>query len=122
MKALERKGLNEQITCRKNIIGFLHHEDIAKLNKLFNGFYDVNGKAFKDICQKAFELYASKALTSEECLIILKTCIANNTSFRQESHRYSYGDIYEYDTQTKSYIFICRGNKRYFNSLNHYLD
>lgn len=114
--------LKEMVKIRQNRIGFLHISDIQTLNELFNGFFDVDKKSFNDICNKAFELYADKAINNKTCTQIIELCCEENSSFRTESHRYEYGSIYEWDSERKIYVFLQNGTHQEFTRMNHFID
>lgn len=113
--------MNEIKISRENTIGFLHFSDIAALNKLFNGHYEVDKKSFYEVCDAAIELYKAKTLDNRSVSRIFNILRKENIYFKTESHRYEQGKIYEYDLEREAYVFSCHGTEKEFNKLNHYI-
>lgn len=114
--------LKNMVECRHDQTGFLHISDINKLNAIFKGGFTVDGKGFKEVCEKAFELYSQKAITNRALTKIIEVCCDSNGLFRIESHRFEKPSIFEYDEHLNSYIFLKTGTLQEFNKLLHYID
>lgn len=119
MKLTEMKYEAES---REDVIGFLHHSDITKLNEIFNEWYTVNQKSYTSICDKTIFLYESKALSNKKASLIFKILTDSNKMYRVESHRHdNCGSIYRYDINSGHYIFLKKGSVTEFNRLNHFI-
>ena len=110
------------VNCRQNQTGFLHITNIKRLNALFKGHFNVDGRGFKEVCEKAFELYSQKVITNRVLTKIVEVCCESNGLFRIESHRFEKPNIFEYDKHLNSYIFLKTGSVQEFNKLLHYID
>jgi len=101
--------------CRKNVIGFLHHTDIAKINDL-TGF-DASGKSFYEVCDGVLSLYAAKVASNKEASAAFEILAAENTNFRTENFRVNCGDILKYSEQHKAYVFFQKNGKGVLTNL-----
>ncbi len=119
---MQKLEMMEVKASRHNLTGFLHFTDIAKLNILFNGMFNVSKESFDDICDKALELKASKLLSHKKVSDIFDILQEANKSFRAESHRIdACHAIFEYNESDNNYYFMKKGTQREFNALVHYL-
>jgi len=119
MKLSEMK---EAKICRNDLVGFLHHSDISKLNTLFDDVYKITSKdSFYDLCDQAINAYSNKQLSNKIVSEIFDVLTQQNKSYRIESHRYAAGSIFEYDADQRAYLFLKKGTRREFNSLNTYI-
>jgi hypothetical protein len=114
--------MKAMVNCRISVIGFLHFNDKVELNELFGKWAKIETQSFKEIAEKAFELYASGLITNKTCSKIITLICENNARFRTESHRYDNGSIFEYSNEQRAYVFIQKGTRKDFNKLVHYID
>lgn len=107
---------------RQDLVGFLYMNSICTLNKLFCGYYRVSNQSFTEICDKTLSLYSSKTLSNKVVSRIFEILADLNTSFKIESHRRNeFGEIFEYNETSNSYVFLKTGTHSQFKRLNHYL-
>jgi hypothetical protein len=118
MKISEMK---EAVKNRENLTGFLHIYQIKLLNKLFDGYYNVSDKSYREIANKVVELYEAKKLSNKQASMIFTILMNENTNFKTESHRFKNGEIFEYSADNNCYIFLKKGSKKEFDKLNHYI-
>lgn len=74
MKLVEMKKIKES---RENIIGFLHHTEIAKINELLVDF-DADKKNFYDVCDEVLAQYQAKKISNKQASQIFDILMTAN--------------------------------------------
>lgn len=115
MKLIEMKNIAE---TRENLIGFLHHSEIATINQNLVNF-DADKKSFDEICNTALEQYQDKAITNRKASLVFEILASANKQFKTERYRHNSAthEIYEYSQTNEAYIFIKKGGQRELNAL-----
>ncbi len=110
MRLIDMKNIAE---TRENLIGFLHHSEIAAINQNLVNF-DADKKSFDDICNTALEQYKNKTINNRQASRVFEILASANKQFKTERYRYNSAthEIYEYSKAHDAYIFIQKGGQR----------
>lgn len=110
MRLIEMQNIAEN---RENLIGFLHHSEIAIINQNLVNF-DADKKSFDDICNTALKQYRDKTITNRNASRVFEILALENKQFKIKRYRYnsSTHEIFEYSKENHAYIFIQKGGQR----------
>lgn len=113
MKLSEMQNIQKS---RENVMGFLHHTDIAVINAIVN--QDVSKKSFNEVCELTIALYQEKAITNKKATAVFEILKKENTNFRTERFRLtSAHEIYIYNEEKNVYICYCTGGQKKLKEL-----
>lgn len=116
MKKIE---MLEIMSCRENVVAFLHHSEIKDINAKLADGVDVDKKSFDEICSIVLEQYQAKQISNKQASEIFETLAKANKSFKIEKFRCShvYNEIYKYSPDHEAYLFYCKGGQKKLNEL-----
>jgi len=104
--------------CRHNLQAFLHITDIAAIQKLSNNLLNPDKLSFYSVCDGVISLYKTKQITNKQAANIFNILMRQNTMFKTEKFRQDgYGNILQYSTEHKAYLFYCKGGNKELNKL-----
>ena len=101
MEKFTLKQLKEVASSRKNLIAFLHIEDIAKIEELCNVL--CRNKSFEQLVEAITQAQAS----TNKRKLALRVCIEANPSLREFMYRYDNATkaLFKYDEQAGAYVY-----------------
>ncbi|MCG6816985.1 hypothetical protein [Moraxella catarrhalis] len=114
MKKIE---MLEIMSCRENVVAFLHHSEIKDINAKLADGVDVDKKSFEQICSIVLDQYENKKISNKQASEIFEILANANRDFKTEQYRLSGNQIYKYSTAHSAYLFYCNGGQRQFNNL-----
>ena len=114
MKKIE---MLEIMSCRENVVAFLHHSEIKDINAKLADGVDVDKKSFEQICSIVLDQYENKQISNKQASEIFEILANSNHNFKTEQYRLNGNQIHKYSPAHGAYLFYCNGGQRQLNKL-----
>lgn len=114
MKKIE---MLEIMSCRENVVAFLHHSEIKAINAKLADGVDVNHMNFDEICDITLNQYQDKKISNKQASAIFEILAKANKSFKIEKYRCIGNEIYQYSPDHQAYLFYQNGGKKELDKL-----
>lgn len=115
MKKIE---MLEIMSCRENVVAFLHHSEIKAINTKLADGVDVDKKSFEQICSIVLDQYENNLISNKKASAIYEILANANKQFKIEKfYRDAYGAIYKYSPEHRAYLFYQNGGKKELDKL-----
>ena len=109
---------------RKNVMAFLHHSDISKIEDLLGQGIIVKPVVWLNLCNQVMDSYKEGKIKNRALSEIFQILMTENTAIRTETYRFENGNLFKYDESQKAYVFLKPCSRKDFNMLyaNTYID